>query len=175
MATLEEKGKYNASWTINKFRDPDNKIAKMLKNGAKVSDLKDSPCHKSEEKIKGNLLLNAGINELWDVFIGDSTDTFDNAEATIGVGNDPTTAVASQTDLLGGSTDYQEMDATYPQRGAQVLTFRATFETGDANFDWREFVIKQNTSGKCLNRKVFDQGIKTVAETWLVTLAVSIS
>lgn len=175
MNDLKEKGKYKASWSINKFRDPDNKIAKMLKEGAKISDLKDLPDYKGEIKIEGNSLLNIGINELWDILIGDSSDVFSNAEATIGVGNDSTAADPVQTDLLGGSNNYQEMDATYPQRASQTLTFRATFETGDANFDWREFVIKQNTSGKCLNRKIFDQGIKTITETWLVTLVVTLA
>lgn len=125
--------------------------------------------------ITGNKLLNVGINEIWDLLTGVSSNHFDNTNTLIGVGNSSTTADASQTDLLGTSKTYKGMDAGYPTSGtSQKFVCRSTFGADDANHDWQEFVIKNNASGKVLNRLVSNQGTKAQGQTWVIIFEVSL-
>jgi len=124
-----------------------------------------------------NLWLTAGINELFGLFSGASVNYFDNTNARIGIGDSATAANAGQTDLQAATNKtYKAMDATYPTApsgAAQV--FRSTFGTGDANYVWNEFVLKQNTSGICLDRGVQNLGTKVAGSTWVATLTISAS
>jgi hypothetical protein len=89
------------------------------------------------------------------------------------VGNDVTAADPAQTDLIGTKA-YASMDATYPSRSGQTLSWRGTFGDGDAEYDWEEFVVDNGSvSGKTLNRKVTSKGAKGAGESW--TLAVEIT
>jgi hypothetical protein len=122
-----------------------------------------------------NCLLNTGIDEIWDLVCGDSANHFNNAGAQIGVGDSTTTATAAQTDLQAASNKtYKAMDSGYPASTAQKITFKATFADGDANYAWNEWVVKQNTSGKCLNRKVDSLGTKT-GGTWILQVEITLS
>ena len=57
----------------------------------------------------------------------------------IAAGDSTAVFAPTQTDLQASSNKfYQPMDATYPLIATNVLTFRATFATGDANFAWQE-------------------------------------
>ena len=122
-----------------------------------------------------NCLLNSGMAELWALFIGGSANHFTEAKTTIGVGNSTTAAIASQTDLQGGSKTYIAMTAGYPAVSVGQITFRASFGTSNANYEWTEFVIKQSDSAICLNRKVNDIGLKTSSDTWIVDIKVTLS
>lgn len=175
MSGLVEKAKWSIHWTIDKFTDPYNDIAKRLRSGASLDVLRQLVAHTSQEDILGNCLLNIGISELWDIFIGNSINIFDNDYAQIGVGNSNTAALANQTDLLGSSTEYVEMDVSYPLVSSQTVIFRSTFGSSEANFSWQEFVIKQSTSGICLNRKVYNNGAKSSGMTWVVTVNIALS
>jgi len=127
-----------------------------------------------------NLFLTAGINEIWSLVTGASTNHFDNTSAQIGIGNDKTTApAAGQTDLQGTQKTYKSMDAGYPTTPANgEVQFKATFGPNDANYEWGEFVIKHATSGICINRSTNNGngwGTKNSGETWTVTAKLSIS
>lgn len=102
---------------------------------------------------------------------------FDNTNAHLAVGDSTTAFAVTQTDLQAATNKHREpMDATYPQRAANVLTFRATFETGDANFSWQEWAIFNAVSGgEMLNRVVADLGTKTSAATWEFTATLTIT
>jgi hypothetical protein len=68
------------------------------------------------------------------------------------------------------------MDATYPTRATNVLTFRSTFTTSDANFAWAEWaVFNASSSGTMLNRKVEALGTKTSAQTWQITVTLTVN
>jgi hypothetical protein len=63
-----------------------------------------------------------------------------NANAHIGVGDSSTAFSAAHTDLQAASNKLRKaMDATYPQQATNVLTFRSTFGTSEANWAWAEF------------------------------------
>lgn len=67
------------------------------------------------------------------------------------------------------------MDATYPQIAGNVLTFRATFATGDANFAWNEWgVFNAASAGVMLNRKVEALGTKTASQSIQLTVTVTV-
>ena len=62
------------------------------------------------------------------------------------------------------------MDAGYPQRAGNVITWRATFGTAEANFAWNESGIFNALSGsQMLSRKVVALGTKTSTASWQLT------
>lgn len=136
---------------------------------------------KPYETIKGedNCLLNSGINEMWDLITGavtGATHIFDNAAATIGVGDSNTGAAATQTDLQAAvNKTYKAMEATFPTSTTQKATFKSSFGSGDANYEWKEWVVKQATSAKCINRKVEAMGTKASGTTWTLEVSITLS
>jgi hypothetical protein len=98
------------------------------------------------------------------------------------VGNSTATHATNQTFTQGAATTMKGMDATYPSRATNVITFRSTFSTGEANFAWNEWGIWNSTSttdanANMLNRKVEDPslGTKTSAQSWQITADVTIT
>jgi hypothetical protein len=124
---------------------------------------------------EGNCLLNVGIDEMWDLIVGDSANHFNNASAQIGVGDSSTAANATQTDLQAATNKtYKGMETGYPTSTSQKATFKASFGTSEANYAWNEWVVKQSTSGKCLNRKVESLGTKSTG-TWTLEVSITLS
>lgn len=127
---------------------------------------------------EGNCLLNSGIDEMWDLITGvvsGATYIYDNAAAQIGVGDSDTAADATQTDLQAATNKtYKGMESGYPTSTSQKATFKSSFGSSDANYAWKEWVVKQQTSAKCLNRKVEDLGTKT-SGTWTLEVSITLS
>jgi len=124
---------------------------------------------------EGNLLLNSGIDEIWDLVVGDSASHFNNAGAQIGVGDSTTPASATQTDLQAATNKtYKGMESGYPASTSQKATFKASFGDSEANYAWNEWVVKQSASGKCLNRKVESLGTKA-SGTWTLEVNITLS
>ena len=119
---------------------------------------------KQNTSIDGNIMLNEGINELWTLVCSASGTEFDNSNSYLGVGDDATTEAAAQTGLQAAvNKKYKAMDSGYPTYGtSQKATWKSTFASADANYDWREFTVANGASGGCvnLNRKVSSQGTK---------------
>lgn len=109
--------------------------------------------------------------------IGAAVTAFNNANAHIGVGDSSTAYAAGQTDLQAATNKLRKaMDATYPTGGANVITFRATFATGDANFAWNEWgIFNASSAGTMLSRKVESLGTKTSAQTWQFTTTLTVT
>ena len=100
---------------------------------------------------------------------------YDNAAATIGVGDSATAAAATQTDLQAATNKtYKAMETGYPTSTTQKATFKSSFGSADANYAWNEWVIKQSTSAICLNRKVESLGTKSTG-TWTLEVDVTLS
>ena len=126
-------------------------------------------------EVEGNILVNAGIQLMLDLLIGAGGTVFSNANARLAVGDGTTAAAASQTDLVGTNKTRKAMEATYPSRSGQTLTFRSAFGGSDANHGWKEWAIANAASGATiLNRKVHDFGTKA-SGTWTLTATVTIS
>jgi hypothetical protein len=100
---------------------------------------------------------------------------FNNTNTYIGVGDSVTAFSAAQTDLQAASNKLRKvMDATYPQVASNVVTYRATFATTDANYAWQEWgVFNASAAGTMLSRKVESLGTKTSAQTWVFTVTLT--
>lgn len=120
-------------------------------------------------------LVDAGRNIMVQLTTGASTAHFDNANSYIGVGDSATAHAVGQTDLQAASNKMRKaMDATYPSGGSNVITFRSTFATGDANWAWNEWgVFNASSAGTMLNRKVESLGTKTGTQTWQFTVTLT--
>ncbi|MBK8200200.1 MAG: hypothetical protein IPK75_17785 [Acidobacteria bacterium] len=139
---------------------------------------------------EGNLLMYGGVSCLWQCLIGNGTGTagqtltfFNNANATIGVGDSTTAAAATQTDLQAATNKLRKaQDATYPQHtdattsGAASIVFKSTFGSADANFAWQEWAIFNGAAGgRMLNRKVESLGTKASGTTWALTVTLTLA
>lgn len=120
-------------------------------------------------------LTQAGRDFIAQAIVNDSPTFFANANAHIGVGNGSAAFAAAQTDLQGVSKLRKPMQSGYPQRTGNVLTFRALFETGEANFQWQEWgLFNAAASGVMLNRQVGYLGEKTSAAAWQLTVTLTV-
>ncbi len=108
---------------------------------------------------------------------GEAVTAFNNANAYIGSGDSAAAFAATQTDLQAATNKLRKaMDATYPQRSANVLTYRATFATSDANWAWQEWAIFNAASaGTMMSRKVESLGTKTIAQSWQMTATITLN
>jgi hypothetical protein len=123
-------------------------------------------------------LTNAGRNFIAAAIVNSGSPTFfTNANAHLGVGDSNTAFAAGQTDLQAASNKVrQAMEATYPTISTNVLTFRSLFATGDANFAWQEWaVFNASSSGTMLSRKVESLGTKTSAQSWQLTVDITVN
>ncbi len=116
-------------------------------------------------------LTNAGRDAMVAGVTGGAPTQFNNANSYIGVGDSTTVFAATHTDLQAATNKLRKaMDATYPTVATNVVTFKSTFATTDANFAWQEWgVFNASTAGTMLSRKVESLGTKTSAQSWVFT------
>jgi hypothetical protein len=121
-------------------------------------------------------LTNAGRDFLAAAAV-ESVTLFNNANSYLGVGDSTTAFSAAHTDLQAASNKLRKaMDATYPQRSSNVLTFRSTFGTSEANFAWEEWgTFNASSGGTMLNRKVESLGTKANTQSWQFTATLTLT
>lgn len=126
--------------------------------------------------VDGNLMLNEGIQLVLDLMMGAAGTPYNNANSRIGIGDSSAAEDAAQTDLQAAANKtYKGMNAGFPSRAAQTVTFQADFLDADANYDWAEWVIDNGAApGKTLNRKVAVLGTKATG-TWTMGGEVTLS
>lgn len=117
-------------------------------------------------------LTNTALVVIADALIGGGEfNPFNAQHAHLGVGNGTQGFAPNQTDLQGTSKIRKPMDGGFPTRNGNILTFRATYGTSEANFDWREWgIFNAASGGQMLNRKVENLGTKTSTATWQFTV-----
>jgi len=121
-------------------------------------------------------LPTVGRNHLAGLAIGEALTPFNNANAHLSVGNGVTAFAVGDTDLVGASKTRKAMDATFPTRATNVLTFKSTFITTEANHAWDEVgVHNAAAAGVMLSRVVTPLGTKTSASSWALTHVVTMS
>lgn len=123
-------------------------------------------------------LTTAGRNFIAQAIINDSPTFFTNANAHLAVGDSTTAFAVGQTDLQATTNKLRKaMDATYPTRATNALTFKATYGTSEANFAWNEWgIFNASTGGVMLNRKVESLGTKVAGTaTWVFTVTLTIN
>lgn len=130
-----------------------------------------------------NLLLNEGIQRLEDLLIAAGGVAYNAANAFVGVGASATAEAATQTDLQT-TPFYKAMNATFPSRAAQTVSWQSDFTTTEANIVWNEWSVSAGATTASgagftvgttnLNRKVASLGTKATG-TWTLTGQVTIS
>ena len=122
-------------------------------------------------------LTDAGRDFIAKDIIGESVTEFDNSNAHLGVGDSNTAFGKSQTDLQAASNKLRKaMNATYPTRATNVITFQATFGTSEANFAWEEWgVFNASSAGDMLSRKQETLGTKTSAQSWQLEVDITVN
>lgn len=90
-----------------------------------------------------NMILTTGKQAYLDRLAGLSSVA---AFTSLGVGSSSQAVVVGDTQLVGASNFIQACDATFPSRSALVLTYKSTFGTGVANFQWNEAGIFNGTT-----------------------------
>ena len=143
-------------------------------------------------EIAGNMLLNEGIQRLQDMSMiatvvsnQVATNPWSNANAFTGVGDSNTAEAATQIELQAAANRfYKAMNATYPSRSNQTVSFQSDFTTAEANYVWAEWTIAAaatTASGSGflngttnLNRKVAALGTKS-SGTWTLTAQITFS
>lgn len=175
MNAVKERGKTMGIWTLEKYDlSPISRIRAPTPDEVLEFNALNEPI--DTQKFK-NLLTNAGAAILEDLLIGAGGTVFSNANAYIGVGNGTTAVSAAHTDLQGGSKTRKAMDATFPSRSSQTLTFKSTFATGDANYSWEEMAaFNASSAGTMLNRALVSSPFtKTSALSVVATLTWTVS
>jgi len=166
-AVIEKLYPWRTTWVIERYQVDDPELMHLYCMGHL------EPYDTSV--IDGNIALNTGKADILGILIGTVTDLYNTTNARIGVGDSSTAEAATQTDLVASSNKaYASMKTGYPQLGTTTTTndtvlFQAEFGTSVANYSWKEFVMKNNASSVCLNRKVSDQGTKASGQIWTVT------
>lgn len=122
-------------------------------------------------------LTTAGRNFIAQAIMNDSPTFFDNSNAYLGAGDSNTAFDVAHTDLQAATNKVRKaMEATYPQRSTNVLTFRSLFGTSDANFAWEEWALFNASSGGImLSRKVESLGTKANTQSWQLTADVTVT
>jgi hypothetical protein len=132
---------------------------------------------KLDEQSFKNAYVNTGGALLLDLLAGAGGTAFNNANSYLGVGDSSTAVSASQTDLVAATNKLRKaMDSTFPSRSSQVLTFRSTFGTSDANFAWNETAVFNHTSaGTMLCRSLVSSPFtKTSAVSIILSYTVTV-
>ena len=170
-----EKGAWKCRWQLEKRMGDINAYRSALGRATFLDVVKPYEVIEGED----NCLLNSGIDEIWDLVTGavsGASHIFDNAAAQIGVGDSSTGANATQTDLQAAvNKTYKGMEGGFPTSTAQKLTCKSSFGSSDANYVWNEWVVKQSTSAKCINRKVSSMGTKASGSTWTLEVTITLS
>jgi hypothetical protein len=107
---------------------------------------------------------------------GVSFTPFNNANAYLGVGDSSTAFDVAQTDLQAATNKLRKaMDATYPTQTNNVLVYKATFGSTEANWEWLEVALfNAAAAGDMLRRKVVALGTKASGETWVLTSTITV-
>lgn len=123
-----------------------------------------------------NAYTNAGGALALDLIAGAGGTAFNAANAYIGVGDSSTANNVTFTDLQAATNKLRvAMDSTFPSRSSQVMTWKSTFTTGQANYAWQETAIfNAGAAGTMLCRTVTSFGTKTSAAAWTMTYTITV-
>lgn len=181
--------KWRVNSRVDKWSQADVDMVREL-SGVQNPDgdlMAEYGCTPETVEDAGNLVTTAGLNRLTALIIGAAGQALTATAVRLGVGNSTTAAAVGQTDLQAsagaGNRQFYIMDATYPQQANGVMTFRATFATGDANFVWNEWCLDVGTptvangttvNALMVNRKVSSLGTKA-SGAWTLTVTITLA
>jgi len=137
-----------------------------------------------------NRLVTVGLDAMTKQLIGTSARPWDNTHTGLAVGDSSTADAVGDTDLVAATNKYyQVMDATFPSQANGVLTFKSTYGSGIAEYQWNEYGVivntgtvttmagatSKNANYTLLNRKApAALGTKAAGTTWAFTVTITI-
>lgn len=139
-----------------------------------------------------NRLTTVGLDAMTKQLIGTAARPWDNTHTGLAVGDSATADAIGNTDLSGTASTgvyYMSMDATYPTQANGVLTLKATYGSGIAEYAWNEYgatintgtvtvmagATSKNANYTLLNRKApAALGTKGAGTTWAFTMSLTI-
>ena len=95
----------------------------------------------------------------------------------LGVGDSTTSFSAAHTDLQASTNKLRKtFDGGFPSLATNVITCQSTFATTEANFAWQEWgTFNAASAGSMVNRKVESLGTKTSAQSWTLTVTLTLT
>jgi len=169
--------KWRTVSVVQKWYDPDGKIANEIRNGKiTIADAKIKYNKQliSEKKVYGNIILDGGATVILQLLTGVSgVNPYNNANAQICISNNNTTPSASQTSLGGTSSICLPMNSGYPTVSGSAATFQSTASSSQANFCWYMWGLFNGVT--YLNAVQVNMGTKTSNETWIITVQLQVS
>ena len=136
-----------------------------------------------------NRLVTVGLNALT-ARLATAAQVWDNTHVGLAVGDSATADAVGDTDMVAATNKYyQAMDATFPTQANGVLTFKATYGPGIAEWAWNEYgatvntgtatvmagATTKNANYTLLNRKApAALGTKGAGTTWAFTMTITI-
>lgn len=118
----------------------------------------------------------------------DSTsERFGSTGAYIHVGSSTAAFASNQNSMQSTGATPKAMDSGYPKRNdgststaPNILIYRATFTTSEANYPWEEFGIKNTTAtstgtGTLFQRALSSLGTKANTQSWQFTVAITVT
>lgn len=201
MLDTKDRIKMKTEWRIDKFKDPNEKIARALRGWViryrlpfmrksaitlrRGMSIKEAIARFSDrfiatEKIDGNIALNEGLQAIINLLagIGVAPTLWNNANAHVGVGDSNAAENPTQVGLQAAVNKlWIAMDGGYPARTNQMCDWRGTFGAAQANFSWQEYTVVNaaDDSGQNINRKIADKGTKAAGETWTLSVQITFS
>ncbi len=161
---MQETAKWKCYWKVIKY--------------ASEQDYREGNPYE-ELEFEGNILLNAGITELWKLVTGTGGTAYNASNSYVGVGDGTTAEAATQTGLQGTNKYFKIVDSGYPQVSNQTAIWQATFSGTEANFAWNEGGVANGnnppTTGVLLNRKVASMGTKASGQVWVLQVRITLS
>jgi hypothetical protein len=124
-----------------------------------------------------NAYVNVGGVALLNLVAGLGGTAFTNAAAFIGVAESGAATTTGMTDLQGSTKTYKAMDATFPSLSGQVMTWKSTFASGDANNVWAEIALFNGNNpptAKMLSRIAQAMGTKASGSAWVPSYTVTV-
>lgn len=128
-------------------------------------------------------MLRTGRNIIAALLNGEAiSPTLGGTGAILFVGSGSAAHDAADNHLKGASVG-ATMEATYPSRAVNVLSYRSLFSTAQANFQWMEWGLKNSTTTATstagnvfmLQRMVEDLGLKANTQQWQFTASLTLT
>lgn len=109
-----------------------------------------------------------------------SGERFGSTGAYIHVGSSTAAFAATQNSMQSTGAYVRPMESGYPQRTANVLTYRILVSTDNGNFPWEEWGVKNTTatstgSGTLMQRALDALGTKPSTQAWQLTATITVS
>jgi hypothetical protein len=118
-------------------------------------------------------LLNTGRDQIPLALTGGGT-PYNGTNTRLGVGDSTTAYAATQSDLQAVTNKFRKVVDAAPGVSGNVLTAIATYQSGEAQYSWQEFIMANAASGaNAFNRLVSNQGTKGAGAVWQLTMTIT--